>query len=178
MGEAGLFAGRRVELMGGEIIVMSAIGPLHGAVVPHIRRVLERLFPDHHVRDQLAFDASEDSEPQPDLLLLPGLPLDYQDAHPQPAALIVEIADSSLRYARGRKTSRYAASGIAEYWVINLQARRIEVYRRPEPDKSQPFGFGYASHEIVEAAGELSLLAIPTVRIMARDLISWRSVDA
>lgn len=171
MGEAGVLASRRVELMGGEIIEMSAIGPLHAAVVAHVLRLLNRLFPDHHVRAQLPFDASDDSEPEPDLALVPGEPADYREAHPKQVALIIEVADSSLRYDRGRKASRYAASGVADYWVINLLARRIEVYRRPEPDESQDFGFGYASHEIVDAAGQVSPLAIPSVTIPVKDLL-------
>lgn len=177
MAAAGIFTGRRVELMGGEVIEMSAMGPLHSAVVAYLFRLLDRLFPDHHVRPQLPFDASDDSEPEPDLAVVPGSPFDYQESHPAQAALIIEVADSSLRYDRGRKASRYAASGVADYWVINLQARRVEVYRRPEPDESQPFGFAYASHEIVEDTGELSPIAVPSVRIPAKDLLCWRSMD-
>jgi Uma2 family endonuclease len=171
MGEAGVFARRRVELMGGEIIEMSAIGPLHASVVAHVYRLLNRLFPDHHVRGQLPFDASDDSEPEPDIALVPGEPGDYRDAHPKHVALMIEVADSSLRYDRGRKASLYAASGVSDYWVINLLARRIEVYRRPEPDESQDFGFGYASHEIVDAAGHVSPIAIPSVTIPVRELL-------
>ncbi len=171
MGEAGLFRDRRVELMGGEIIDMSPIGPMHSAVVTHVRRLLERLFPDYHVRDQQPFDASDDSEPEPDLALVPGSPGDYRLAHPSQVALIVEVADSSLHYDRNRKASRYAASGVADYWVVNLFARRVEVYRSPEADESQPFGFGYASREIVEIAGELSPIVTPSVKIPVRDLL-------
>src|SRR5215218_7603004 len=133
MGEVGVFAARRVELIGGEIIEMSPIGPLHAAVVAHVYRVLDRLFPDYHVRAQLPFDAADDSEPEPDLMLVPGSPRDYQASHPRQVALIVEVADSSLKYDRGRKASRYAASGVLDYWIINLLARHVEVYRRPEP---------------------------------------------
>ncbi len=77
----------------------------------------------------------------------------------------------------GRNASRYAASGVADYWVINLQARRVEVYRRPEPDESKDFGFGYASHDIIEGASELSTLAVPSVKIPVEALLSWRAVD-
>lgn len=171
MGEIGVFEGRRVELMGGEIIEMSPIGPLHSAVVTHIRRKLERLFPDHHVRDQQPFDASDDSEPEPDLALVPGEPSNYSEAHPTQAIVIVEVADTSLQYDSGRKASRYAASGVDDYWVVNLAMRRIEIHRRPEPDASQPFGFAYASHEIVDATGHVSLLAFPSVSIPVKDLL-------
>ena len=171
MAESGVFTGRRVELMGGEIIEMSPIGPLHASVVAHVSRLLNRLFPDHHVRTQLPFDASGDSEPEPDLALVHGEPGDFREAHPNQVALIIEVADSSLRYDRGRKASRYAASGVADYWVINLLARRVEVYRRPEPDESQDFGFAYASHEIFEATANVSPLAKPSVSIPVKDLL-------
>ena len=171
MGEIGVFNDRRVELMGGEIIEMSPIGPLHASVVAQVTRLLNRLFPEHHVRPQLPFDASDDSEPEPDLALVPGEPGDFREAHPKQVALMIEVADSSLRYDRGRKASRYAASGVADYWVINLLARRVEVYRRPEPDDSQEFGFAYASHEIFDAAASVSPAFRPSVSIPVRDLL-------
>jgi Uma2 family endonuclease len=171
MGEVGVFDARRVELIGGEIIEMSPIGPLHAAVVAHVHRVLDRLVPDHHVRAQLPFNAAEDSEPEPDLALVPGSPADYQDGHPRRVALIIEVADSSLKYDRSHKASRYAASGVADYWIINLLARQVEIYRGPERDPSQDFGFGYASHDIVDASGQLSPLAVPSVTIAVKDLL-------
>jgi Uma2 family endonuclease len=171
MGEIGFLEGRRVELMGGEIIEMSPIGPLHTAVVTHIRRKLERLFPDHHVRDQQPFDAADDSEPEPDIALVPGEPAAYRDAHPKQAVLIVEVADTSLQYDSGRKASRYAASGVADYWVVNLAMRRVEICRKPERDASQQFGFAYTSHDIVDASGHVSLLAFPAISIPVKDLL-------
>src|SRR5688500_7704612 len=90
---AELFSNRRVELIGGEIIDMSPIGPQHAVAVVLAHRALERAMPDFYVRDQLPFDASEDSEPEPDLAVLAGSPRDHRDAHPKQVALIVEVAD-------------------------------------------------------------------------------------
>jgi len=165
------FAKRRVELLGGEIFDMSPIGPLHAAVVAHVHGVLSRLFPGHHVRAQLPFDAGEDSEPEPDLAVVPGKPLDYADAHPRQADLIVEVADWSIAYDRGRKASKYAASGITDYWVINLPARRVEVFRKPVPDPAQPFGAGYASHDVLDANANIAPQSFPAVTVAVRDLL-------
>ena len=71
------------------------------------------------------------SEPEPDVVLLR---LDApQDRHPGPreALLVIEVADSSIRVDRGRKLPLYARAGIAEYWIVDLNADRIEVYRDP-----------------------------------------------
>jgi Uma2 family endonuclease len=169
-GKAGVFEGRHVELMGGEIVDMSPIGPLHASVVTHVRRVLEQRFPGHHVRDQQPIDAAEDSEPEPDLAVVQGQPLDYAEAHPKRAVLIVEVADWSLAYDRGPKASRYAASGVPDYWVMNLPTRQVEVFRDPRPDATQAFGAGYASHTIATIDDTLTPLAMPNVTIPVRDL--------
>jgi Uma2 family endonuclease len=161
----------RVELLGGEIIDMSPIGPQHAVAVVLAHRALERAMPDFYVRDQLPFDASEDSEPEPDLAVLAGSPRDHRDAHPKQVALIVEVADWSVNYDRGRKASRYAASGVPDYWVMNLPQRQLEVFRDPRPDPTQPFGFGYASHTVVPADGTISPLVAPQAIIHVRDLL-------
>jgi Uma2 family endonuclease len=171
LGREGFFTGRRVELMAGEIIEMSPIGPLHAAVTTHVRLVLEQNFPGHHVRAQSPFDAADDSEPEPDLAVVQGSPLDYVDAHPKKVALIVEVADWSIKYDRGPKASRCAASGVADYWVFNLPARHVEVFRDPQPDPTQPFGYAYATHFIVSVEGTLSPLLLPGVSIAVRDLL-------
>lgn len=169
-GEAGVFKDRRVELMGGEIVDMSPIGPLNAALIAHVHRVLEQRLPGHHIRNQLPIDAAEDSEPEPDLAVVEGEPLDYADAHPKRVGLIVEVADWSLTYDRGPKASRYAASGVPDYWVMNLPARQVEVFRDPKPDSAQVFGAGYASHTIATIDDVLTPLKMPNVTIPVRDL--------
>ena len=162
---------RGVELIGGEIIDMSPIGPQHATAVVLARHELERAMPGFYVRDQLPFDAAEDSEPEPDLAVVSGSPRDHRDAHPKHVALIVEVADWSVTYDRGRKASRYAASGVPDYWVMNLPQRQLEVFRDPRPDATQPFGYGYASHIVIPADGTVSPLAAPHAVIRVSDLL-------
>ncbi len=59
-------------------------------------------------------------------------------------SLIVEFGDSSLKYDQHDKASLFVAAGIADYWIINLIDRRLEIRRRPDADAAQPFGFAYA----------------------------------
>src|SRR5262249_23775846 len=100
-----------------------------------------------------------------------GAPRDYRDAHPATAVLIVEVAETSLRYDRTQKASLYARSDIAEYWIVNLPDRQLEVYRDPQPDAAQPFGFGYASVRILGEQDRVSPLAAPGVAIAVADLL-------
>src|SRR5918994_1434802 len=83
----------------------------------------ERLI-DHGVLD-------DRSEPEPDVCVVRGSPRDYVDAHPTHPALIVEVAQSGLRRARGRKATAYARAQIADYWIVNLIDRVLEVHREP-----------------------------------------------
>lgn len=61
----------------------------------------------------------DDSEPEPDLAIVPGTPRDYPD-HPTSALLVVEVSDTTLALDRGQKRRLYAAAGITDYWVLNL----------------------------------------------------------
>ena len=78
------------------------------------------------MRIQSPFAASDDSEPEPDVAVLP--PSDYRDDHPKTAFLVIEVADSSLRYDRTEKAELYAAAGIEEYWIVNTRHGLIEVH--------------------------------------------------
>jgi Uma2 family endonuclease len=170
MAEVGLIPDRNVELLNGEIIDMPPIGPDHADAVSFINRLLVNAFPYAIVRPQNPFDAGPDSEPQPDLVVI-----DARDrvpgVHPKSALLVVEVADSSLAYDRTRKASRYAASGIADYWIVNLVDRQLEVYRDPQPMADQEFGHGYASRTIVPVDGQVSPLVAPQVVLAVKEML-------
>ena len=78
------------------------------------------------IRIQSAFAASDISEPEPDVAVVPVA--DYLDAHPSVAHLLIEVANTSLAYDRGTKAKLYAACGVPEYWVVNLVDRLVEVH--------------------------------------------------
>jgi Uma2 family endonuclease len=131
--DAGIFPPEtRAELVDGEIYSMTPQKSRHAATISAIEEVLRSVFHSgYHVRLQLPLALDPSSEPEPDLAVVPGSWRDYLDAHPSSPVLVVEIADSSLEYDRGKKGQIYAGSGIAEYWIVNLRDRCVEVYREP-----------------------------------------------
>jgi len=127
----GAFEGERVELIRGVIVHMSPHGPAHDAPLDRLTEIFVRALGTRaKVRVQSSFVAADSSEPEPDLAVVPRQ--DYDQAHPSEAYLIVEVAGSSLRKDRGVKAVLYAESQVAEYWVVNLLDRVIEVYDTPE----------------------------------------------
>ncbi len=128
----------RVEFVEGEIVEKMGQKLPHitgaGALADALREVYGRGF---HVREARPI-VIERSEPEPDLSVLEGRALDYADRHPAPheIALLVEISDTTLPYDRDRKAALYARGRIAEYWIVDLNARRLVVHRGPLPDGS------------------------------------------
>ena len=126
----GLFDDERIELLGGAIVEMSPQDPRHAATVAGLGELLQRLVSaDKHVRVQAPFAASEDSLPEPDIAVVPRI--DYDDAHPKRAFLLVEVANTSLRKDRLLKSDVYAGARVPEYWVVNLAEREIEIRTLP-----------------------------------------------
>jgi Uma2 family endonuclease len=123
----GLFEDERVELIDGVVLCMSPEGAPHGGTIQRLTQILVlALHPRAAVRVQSAFAASDGSEPEPDVAVVPAG--DYDDAHPSEAYLIIEVADTSLAKDRGVKAALYAQSGVPEYWVVNLPGKLIEIY--------------------------------------------------
>lgn len=151
MAEVGILApDARVELIDGEIFDMAPPGSLHAATVRRLNEIFVRIAgASATVLVQDPVRLSELSEPQPDLALLRDRDDFYSQNHPGPAdvLLVVEIADSSLRFDRDTKVSLYAAHGIPEMWLVDLRGRRLIRHRAPrqgrythvdEPDLSAP----------------------------------------
>ena len=130
MGEAGFFVGERLELISGIIVEMTPVGPLHVDVLDELTRILVPALEGRaRVRIQQPYAAGEDTEPEPDLAVVPlGR---YAKQHPTQAHLVIEVARSSLDYDRETKAPIYAQSGVAGYWIVDVDARVIEVYRQP-----------------------------------------------
>lgn len=172
MADMGLFNGRRVHLLKGEVFEMSPQYSLHAEAVTKTDDALRKVFRrGYRVRVQLPLDLGADSDPEPDIAVVVGRPGAYRDAHPTTAALIVEIADSSLDHDRRYKGSLYAREGIADYWIVNLIDRRLEVYRRPQADASQPYGFGYAEVKVLKGRDKVSPLAAPRTQVKVAALL-------
>lgn len=138
---------------------MAPIGPLHEDVVDLLNRwSMQNLSEEMaRVRVQNSVGLSElESAPEPDIAWV--APRRYRRERPSPADifLVIEVAETSLDYDRGEKAAMYADAGIADYWVVNLRAREVEVYRDPQVGR-------YREVRVFRGHDELRPLAFPTV---------------
>jgi Uma2 family endonuclease len=172
MAEVGILAPHeRIELIRGEIVEMSPIGARHIAFVTNLTHLLVRSFDGRAlVSVQSPVIVADDSMPQPDLVLLrlrqPSSP-PYKVSRPRQddVQLLIEVAESSLRYDRSVKLRLYAEVGVPEYWVVDCEAEAIEVYSSPSAD-------GYRS--VVRRTGgeSVSPLAYPDVALRLADIFA------
>jgi Uma2 family endonuclease len=135
MAEAGVFRGHpRVELLEGDVFVMTPIGNRHAACVDRLTLLFCKAFGEiAQVRTQGPVRLSDSSEPEPDLLLLKPRADFYATAHPvaSDVLLLVEVMDTSADYDRGKKLVLYAREGVGEVWLVDLNRELVEAYRRP-----------------------------------------------
>lgn len=157
----------RLELVDGELLRMTPQGSRHATAVSLGEETLRRAFGlGFAVRVQMPLALDDDSEPEPDLAVVTGSPRDYRDAHPRTAVIIVEVADATLEYDRGRKARLYARTGIQDYWILNLIEQCLEVYRDPVPD-----GSGFGNHVNVSESGTVAPLVFPNTRLAVADFL-------
>ena len=161
-----------VELLDGLLLVKEPQASPHRTSVLLVAKELERAFGDGwFVQTQSPIVLDDRSEPEPDVCVVRGSPRDYAEAHPRHPVLIVEVAQSGLRLARGRKAVVYARARITDYWIVNLVDRVLEVHRepaRPGPARRQ---WGYAATETLGADSSVTPLAAPDAVIRVADLL-------
>ena len=135
MGQSGILAeDDRVELIAGEIIEMAAIGQRHAGCLNRLQYLLIRHFDNSAiVTGQNPLVIGDEYEPQPDVMVLRPRDDFYASGHPTPedVLLLIEIADSSLRFDRRVKLPLYADAGIPETWLLDLNTNRIERHSNP-----------------------------------------------
>jgi Uma2 family endonuclease len=136
MVELGLFDDERIELLRGALVEMSPQGAPHSDVTERLAATLyEALRGRARVRSHSPLALSDDSEPEPDIAVVP--PGDYSRELPRAALLVVEVADSSLRKDRRIKAELYAEAGVPEYWLVNLVDGVIELHSDPREGRYQ-----------------------------------------
>ena len=161
-----------VELVGGQLMVSEPQGSQHAVCVSLVARALGRVFgPSWYVMVQLPIALDADSEPEPDIAVVPGDPRDYRDGHPSRPVLVVEVADSSLSFDRQNKGSLYARAGVPDYWIVNLIDRVLEVHRTPAPTSGALFGWTYSDVQQFGPRGSGSPLSLPRVAVAVIDLL-------
>jgi Uma2 family endonuclease len=157
-----------VELLEGWLVEKMTKHPPHTITTRRVRRALEGAVPAGCYVDSQEPITTADSEPEPDVLVAREEVADDISRHPGPGdvAMVVEVADNTLRRDRGRKKRIYARAGIPVYWIVNLVERRIEVYTDPtgpveKPDYRQRHVFGLADTIAVVLDGsEVCSLAV------------------
>lgn len=157
----------RVELLNGEIIDMSPIGPFHGGVTDYLNEIFTTASKGRwRTRVQNPLRLDDHSEPQPDVMLLKPAPDFYRQRHPQPedVFLLIEVSDSTLAADQAEKLPAYGRAGVAEMWIVNLNELTIEVYR-------EPHFTGYGSKTIVRAGDTIAPLAFPDAVVDVTELL-------
>jgi Uma2 family endonuclease len=178
MADLGLFRDQRVELIEGTIVQMPPQTNFHVVGIDLVSKALGAAFgPRFWVRTQAPLHLGPRSAPEPDAAVVPGSSRDYaaadrsSTAHPTTAVLIVEVSDTTLYYDRGRKASLYARAKIADYWIVNLVHRRLEVRRNPVPDAGQRYGWRYHDVLLLGPKDRIAPLAAPKKRVAVADLL-------
>ena len=170
--ELGIFAGERLELLDGLLAVREPQGSSHAAIVGQIGDALRSAFgAGWHARLQAPLALDDDSEPEPDVAVVAGEYRDYITRHPSTAALVVEVADSSLGLDRRLKVGLYARAGLPEYWIANLVEGVLEVHRDPRPEPETAYGWVYRSVEILRPPASVTPLGAPGSLIPVADLL-------
>ncbi|HEX2224650.1 MAG TPA: Uma2 family endonuclease [Thermoanaerobaculia bacterium] len=156
----------RVELIEGEILEMTPIGSRHAGCVTRLNRLLlSRLGDTAVVSVQNPILLNDDSEPQPDLMILRRREDFYSTAHPGPAdvLLLIEVADSSLEADREFKAPLYGRHGIHETWVVDLERSLVESHFDPDPE-------GYRRVQIFRRGESISPQAFPDLSLTISEI--------
>ena len=161
-----------IELLDGLLLVKEPQRSPHRTAVLLVAKALERAFGEGwFVQSQSPITLSDRSEPEPDVCVVRGSPRDYVDAHPTRPTLVVEVAQSGLRLARGRKAAAYARARIADYWIVNLVDRVLEAHREPARPGPARRHWGYAAIETLGPDATITPLAAPSAAIRVADLL-------
>ena len=173
MAEHGFFGpDERLELIEGEITVKVTQNTPHATAILLTLRALYTLFATgFQVRVQLPFIAGDGSLIEPDFAIVAGNDRDALQSHPNTAALVVEISDTTLAYDRALKAGLYARANVLEYWIVNLADRTLEVHRQPAPMSERPLGHYYRSVIQYTAEESVAPLAAPGHAIAVADLL-------
>ena len=163
-GDMGAFEGRRPMLIDGVILEQGPMNPPHAITLGLVEGAIQTAFGvGWWLRHQSPLILGQDIDPEPDLAVVPGTPRDYT-GHPTTADLVVEVSDSSLDFDTNEKRLLYATAGIRDYWVVDINGRRLLVYRDPQAGD-------YATQQAFGPADAVSPLAVPTAVVQVADLL-------
>ncbi|MBX9622865.1 MAG: Uma2 family endonuclease [Gemmataceae bacterium] len=171
-GDLGLFEGRRAKLIHGVIVEEGPMDPPHGDALELTDAAVRAAFgPGWRFRVQMPLVLGQSTDPLPDMVVVAGSGRGPTGAHPTAAALVVEVADSSLSYDTTTKAELYATAGIADYWVVDVDGRQLFVFRDPAP---LPAGLGATAYQTRRTFGPddtVAPLAAPEKPVKVADLL-------
>jgi len=166
--EAGVFQeDDRLELVDGEIVEMAPIGNRHATCVRKLIEIFQQVGNRALMDVQNPLGISEDDDFYPDVVLLKPRADKYAGGIPgaSDTLLVIEVADTTLRFDRSIKKPRYAAAGAAELWIVDLQGLRVWVHRKPlEGDYGEVFE--------ARPGDVLNVPGVPDVEVPVADLVS------
>ena len=159
----------RYELIDGEVIQKMGQNPPHSVTLMLIANWLVTLFGKLYVREQepmrIPGEDGDYNDPEPDIAVTRASATAYSSAHPTPedVILIVEVADTTIRFDLGPKALLYARSGVPEYWVADVAAHQIRVHRGPSHE-------GYAEVTIYRGDEVAMMAARPASPVVVTTL--------
>jgi Uma2 family endonuclease len=163
-GDLGVFEGRRAMLINGVILEEGPMNPPHAITLELVEGILRAAFgAGWRFRRQSPLVLGQDLDPEPDFAVIAGTPRG-NSGHPTTADLVVEVADSSLAFDTNEKRLLYARAGIRDYWVVDINGRRLLVYRDPQAGD-------YATQQVLGPADAVSPLAAPSAAVRVADLL-------
>ncbi|HTU89292.1 MAG TPA: Uma2 family endonuclease [Gemmataceae bacterium] len=163
-GDMGVFEGRRAMLIDGVILEEGSMNPPHAITLGLVKEALRTAFGSGwRIRSQSPLVLGQDLDPEPDFAVIAGTPRG-SSGHPTTADLVVEAADTSLDFDTNEKRLRYARAGIREYWVVDINGRRLLVYRDPQAGD-------YITQQVLGPADAVSPLAAPAASVRVVDLL-------
>ncbi len=171
MGDAGLLEGKRAMLIDGVIFEEGPMNAPHGISLEATHEAVRAAFgTGWRYRIQMPLLLGLDTDPEPDVAIVRGS-VRGTSTHPTTADLVIEISDTSLAFDLKEKLHLYAAAGIADYWVIDVNAGALHVFRHPVADAAAPRGFRYDSVQVLKRGESVTPLAEPTQAISVAELL-------
>lgn len=163
-GDMGMFEGRRAMLIYGVILEEGPMNPPHAITLELVEGALRMAFgTGWRIRGQSQLILGQDLDPEPDFAVMAGTARG-SSGHPATADLVVEVADSSLDFDTNEKRLIYARAGIRDYWVVDINGRRLLVYRDPQAGD-------YTIQQALGPADTVSPLAVPATAVRVADLL-------
>ena len=163
-GDMGVFEGRRAMLINGVILEEGPMNPPHAVTLGLVREALRTAFGSGwRIRGRSPLVLGQDTDPEPDFAVIAGTARG-SSGHPTTADLVVEVADSSLDFDTNEKRLLYARAGIRDYWVVDVNGRRLLVYRDPQAGD-------YATRQSLGPADGVAPLAAPAAAVRVADLL-------